>query len=155
MHRTGLEPVTTRFEAGYSIQLSYRCAKNARILKTLEKGKLPLSNSTQKSENSFLCYWLLQKKRNPHRIQFFLCNLFRCTRNNDDLLVHCMDLLCRLKSIPIGHHNVCKNNLEFLARYLADSFLTRGDPLPLNPSFFNKFNNNFPHTSLSSTTSTV
>lgn len=25
MHRTGLEPVTTRFEAGYSIQLSYRC----------------------------------------------------------------------------------------------------------------------------------
>ncbi len=25
MHRTGLEPVTTRFEAGYSIRLSYRC----------------------------------------------------------------------------------------------------------------------------------
>ncbi len=25
MHRTGLEPVTTRFEAGYSIQLSYQC----------------------------------------------------------------------------------------------------------------------------------
>src|SRR5579871_2889384 len=24
-HRTGLEPVTTRFEAGYSIRLSYRC----------------------------------------------------------------------------------------------------------------------------------
>jgi hypothetical protein len=27
VHRTGLEPVTTRFEAGYSIRLSYRCRK--------------------------------------------------------------------------------------------------------------------------------
>lgn len=25
VHRTGLEPVTTRFEAGYSIRLSYQC----------------------------------------------------------------------------------------------------------------------------------
>ena len=27
LHRTGLEPVTTRFEAGYSIRLSYRCKR--------------------------------------------------------------------------------------------------------------------------------
>jgi hypothetical protein len=25
VHRRGLEPLTTRFEAGYSIRLSYRC----------------------------------------------------------------------------------------------------------------------------------
>jgi hypothetical protein len=29
MHRRGLEPLTTRFEAGYSIRLSYRCEKDA------------------------------------------------------------------------------------------------------------------------------
>lgn len=32
MHRTGLEPVTTRFEAGYSIRLSYRCGQQAMFL---------------------------------------------------------------------------------------------------------------------------
>lgn len=35
MHRTGLEPVTTRFEAGYSIQLSYRC--NRRFFTKLDE----------------------------------------------------------------------------------------------------------------------
>lgn len=32
VHRTGLEPVTTRFEAGYSIRLSYRCIEKEGIL---------------------------------------------------------------------------------------------------------------------------
>ncbi len=31
-HRRGLEPLTTRFEAGYSIRLSYRCLKICHIL---------------------------------------------------------------------------------------------------------------------------
>ncbi len=33
VHRTGLEPVTTRFEAGYSIRLSYRCKGKKSILR--------------------------------------------------------------------------------------------------------------------------
>jgi hypothetical protein len=37
LHRTGLEPVTTRFEAGYSIRLSYRCKRALRIAISIEK----------------------------------------------------------------------------------------------------------------------
>lgn len=40
LHRRGLEPLTTRFEAGYSIQLSYRCFLNAIELYSIEKSIL-------------------------------------------------------------------------------------------------------------------
>jgi transposase len=44
VHRTGLEPVTTRFEAGYSIRLSYRCKlqykEQVRIQTPSEKNKV-------------------------------------------------------------------------------------------------------------------
>ncbi len=36
MHWRGFEPLTTRFVAGYSIQLSYQCTEWSSILKTAQ-----------------------------------------------------------------------------------------------------------------------
>jgi hypothetical protein len=40
MHRRGLEPLTTRFEAGYSIRLSYRCLVFPPLTRSLKYSKI-------------------------------------------------------------------------------------------------------------------